>query len=299
MAVDPVGNRYLAILLQNNRTAPDPLILPGRDPTRVIVVQKISVEGKVVYTAWLLGISERGLPKIAVNAAGEVYLGGITQSDVVTATQGAIAQGSVSGDRGFVIKLNAAGDRILTTATLAGFLGATVVSLTLDPKENIYLAVRNVALNATPGSFNPAPVSGNSFASNFVIKLNPSAGEILFISPVTEFSDTLNDLTVDTEGNLYVAGLAGAARTAPPYLRELVSRDGGATWNLIRESSFSELDGRSGRIVVHPKEPEVLFEPGRGGIFRSTTTAQTGPGSARGSNRTPRSGFSFTPPPQT
>jgi hypothetical protein len=44
MAVDPAGNRYLAIFLQNNRIAPDPLILPGRDPTRVIVVQKISVD---------------------------------------------------------------------------------------------------------------------------------------------------------------------------------------------------------------------------------------------------------------
>jgi photosystem II stability/assembly factor-like uncharacterized protein len=75
---------------------------------------------------------------------------------------------------------------------------------------------------------------------------------------------------VDTQGNLYVAGVASAARTAPPYLRELISRDGGATWNLIRESSFSELDGRSGRIVVHPKDPAILFEPGRGGIFRST-----------------------------
>jgi len=45
MAVDPAGNRYLAIFLQNNRTVPDPLIQPGRDLTRVIVVQKNHCRG--------------------------------------------------------------------------------------------------------------------------------------------------------------------------------------------------------------------------------------------------------------
>ena len=144
------------------------------------------------------------------------------------------------------------------------------MSLALDPKENIYLAVRSGFLTATPGSFTPAPMPERPIASNFVIKLNATASEVLLISPGTEFSDTLIDLTVDTEGNIYAAGLAAAAaRTAPPYLRELVSRDGGTTWSLIQESSFSESDGRSGRIVVHPKDAGVLLEPGRGGIFRS------------------------------
>jgi photosystem II stability/assembly factor-like uncharacterized protein len=269
-AVDQAGSRYIAVYLQDGRALTVIQLLPGDRATDGIAVRKINLDGTIAYTAWLNGITnpQLGLPKIAVNAAGELYLAGQSSSRYLLATSGAIDQRNGS-QYGFVVRLSAAGDRILAAAILDGFLGGTAVnSLALDSQENIYLAVADAYLDATPGTFTPEGPAGGG---NFVIKLNSTASQILFISHATEVSDTLADFTVDREGNLYVAGLAATVRTSAPFLRERVSIDSGATWNLISESSsYSDLDSRSGRIAIHPTDPSALFAPGKGAIFRST-----------------------------
>ena len=100
------------------------------------------------------------------------------------------------------------------------------MSLALDPKENIYLAVRSGFLTATPGSFTPAPMPERPIASNFVIKLNATASEVLLISPGTEFSDTLIDLTVDTDWQQLVNVTSGGADPLRAVLRRRVRPHG-------------------------------------------------------------------------
>ncbi len=275
MAVDQAGNRYLAIALQNVRDAPGTQVLSGTgDATRGIAVRKIAIDGTIAYSAWLPGITDIGVPQIAVNATGEVYLAGVTYSQFVMPTPGAVSQ-PVTGRRGFVLKLSAGGDRVLIAAIL-DFTGVNggVARIALDAAQNISVAVTAAYLQATPGTFTPAAASDPLAEGDFVVRLNPTASEVLVVSRVTEINEKLSDLALDSDGNFYVAGLSFAGlgepgRTAQPYLRDLVSRDGGNTWTVAGEWARADLAGRNGRITVHPINANTVFQTGQGGIFRS------------------------------
>src|SRR5262249_35912172 len=143
MAVDPAGNRYLAIFLQNAAPPPGPPVLPGLPPNRGTEVQKVGLDGTVLYTAWLRGAGDPSRAVMAVNTAGEVLLAGATASpNYIQPSPGALAQ-SPAGT--YVLKLSAAGDSVPIAAVL-NLPFASVVSLALDGESNVYLGVRGPLL---------------------------------------------------------------------------------------------------------------------------------------------------------
>jgi chitodextrinase len=136
-------------------------------------VTEIKADGSAwVYSTYLGGTGADNAFSIAVDAAGEAYVTGTTDSDDFPTLNA--AQGSRAGSTdAFVAKLDASGSGLLFSTYLGGRLGETATSIALDP-------------------FNDAYVTGFTSSSDFPVAGSPFQPHLSGTSDafVTELSNT-------------------------------------------------------------------------------------------------------------
>jgi hypothetical protein len=201
----------------------------------VAFITKLDPSGAVVYSTFLGGSGaldpiggvsgDRG-EGIAVSAAGEVYLTGITASrdfptvhalqpkfDTTPSTSSFIQLFATTN--AFVTKLSADGSALVWSTYLGGS-GGRGLGLALDAAGDVYVAgTAGIGFQPTPGAVSATPSGG------FVAKLSGAGDELLYATyvPGTEIvfgtgsnagfdiaSGTVSDLAVDASGNAYVVG---------------------------------------------------------------------------------------------
>jgi uncharacterized protein (TIGR03437 family) len=176
-------------------------------------VTKLDANGAIRYSTYLAGTnSGQG---IMVDAAGNAYVTG-GQITGFTATPGTVS-GRLGG---FVVKLDAAGSKLLLAVSGAG--GSFIAT---DVQGNIYIAgtgggpVGDFAPGATPGAFQPGPrirvcsggsgIGGFQLACSypFVAKLDPAGTKFLYATYLTgTYGAKPAAMAVDAAGNVIVAG---------------------------------------------------------------------------------------------
>lgn len=258
IAVDSNGNAYvvgyvdtggypLAGAMQSfcgGANAPDPMTGLG---TRVngctgagqgdvaAVVTKLNASGTgLVYSTYLSGNNFNDATAIAVNAAGEAYVVGLTNSqcnmgvygasmlgyqayDCFPTTAGAVQAGVTSSTGGgtrnftFLSKFNASGSSLLYS-TLLGPTNFQQQSTTLplavavDPAGLAYVSgYSSNNLFTTAGTYQPAAFAANS-AYGFVAKFDPTAQRLIYSTYVTGPKGSQPYVTADAAGNAYLAG---------------------------------------------------------------------------------------------
>ena len=255
-AVDAAGNRYITNFVNLYGSLDRPLLpyfSPGIPGT---LLRKLAVDGSEAYRAWFPGFGSSSAPLLmAVNGAGEVFLAGESRERLY-ATPGAINQEVVTSKLGFVLKVSAAGDKVDALA-IVNIAGGSPITLRVDGSGNPYLGIRTFGAS-----------------ENRVLKLNSSLSQILFSAVIADGDDFLADMDVDAAGNIYSAGLAGYTRLGEREVRQRISHDGGVTWASVEKGS-AEADGRTGQLVVHPVDPNTLYDTGVGGVFRSVDAGAT------------------------
>ena len=215
IAVDAAGNAYVTgeTWSLNFPTTPGAF-----DTTRNgafdAFLTKLNASGSaLVYSTYLGGLEVDFGGRVAVDRDGSnnVYVLGSTRSADFPTTPGAFNT-TISGAFDiFVTKVNATGSTLLYSTFLGGLDMDGASGLAIDFAGNAIIAGGTASANfpTTPGSFSTV-MNGSSDA--FVTKINPSGSTLVFSTFLGgSQSESVSDIVVDAQGNIYAAGGTGSA----------------------------------------------------------------------------------------
>ncbi|MGA7928250.1 MAG: choice-of-anchor D domain-containing protein, partial [Candidatus Sulfotelmatobacter sp.] len=179
---------------------------------------KLNPSGSSILYSTYLGSGPGGPSAVAVDSSENAFLAGITSTasfPVVHPIQSCSAINGVTNSGNFLAEFNAAGALVFSTCLAinadVGSVPAPV--LALDASGNVYLAG-----SSQSGLPLQNPIDGNPPAVQrpFVSEIDPNTNSLLFSSyvagPLTydedDYStgDTIDAITVDASGNLYLGG---------------------------------------------------------------------------------------------
>jgi len=226
IAIDPVGNAYLTGTSGTCRSSP----FSNYNPCLDVFVLKLDPSGTEVLSRTYLGGSRSDSgADIAIDAAGNLYVTGLTSSADFPTTPGAfqsVYRGGTCENRDvsrttrpcedlFIAKLNPTGTELIYSTYLGGSRGEFASGIALDSLGNAYVTggTRSTDFPTTQGSFQIIPGSGACSDAElctseaFVTKLNSSGTELFYSTYLGGAShDWCSGIAVDSVGNAYVAG---------------------------------------------------------------------------------------------
>jgi hypothetical protein len=223
IAVDAAGNAYVTgdTSSTNFPTTPGAFqtTLGGGGFTTNAFVTKLNATGTaLVYSTYLggSGLSEFGDrgTGIAVDAAGNAYVTGLTESSSFPTTPGAFQThlGGSGAENAFVTKLNTSGTALVYSTYLGGNTGDEGFGIAVDASGNAYVTGQTNSRNfpTTPGAFQ-ATYAGSGDTKAFVTKLNPAGTALVYStylggSGAAGSGDSGAGIAVDAAGNAYIAG---------------------------------------------------------------------------------------------
>jgi Beta-propeller repeat len=225
IAVDAAGNAYVV-----GRAGPGfPTTLGAFQPVRRSIygynafVAKLNSSGSALaYSSYLGGSSFDNAKGIAVDAAGNAYLTGFTNSFDFPVTLGAfqpIYRGTAQSENAFVTEVNADGTALLYSTFLGGSNWDQASGIAVDAQANAYVtgAACSSDFPVTPFAFQTsyrgspnAAGPGGGACNAFVSKMNPALPGPLSLIYSTYLGgsggDDASGIAVDTQNNAYVAG---------------------------------------------------------------------------------------------
>lgn len=176
-------------------------------------VSKLSANGStLLYSTYLGGGNIETATDIAVDAAGNAYVCGTTQSSNLLSGFAGINgfQTTLKGlTDAYVAKLNPAGTALVWTSYLGGDETETASSLALNAAGNVFITGQTTSINlpvvnaAQPTNRSAATVPIEAFVTRFAVD-----GKTLDYSTYLGGADfdSASALAVDAAGNAYVAG---------------------------------------------------------------------------------------------
>lgn len=201
-------------------------------------VSKLSPDGSAfTYSTFLTGACGSFGESLAVNAAGEAFVTGVTTSGDMPVSSGAY-QGAFPGSLdqtsypnaftvGFLARLSAAGDRVLNGTYIGGGYDSAGNAIALDPSGNPIVtgATWGITPGATPGAYQTAvrfqcteasgigpiqtPVNG---ADAFALKLDPTLSKAAYLTYLGgSCYDSGSSLALDPTGNVWIGGISSSA----------------------------------------------------------------------------------------
>ena len=173
---------------------------------------KISASGDYrVYSTYLGGSERDNAKAVALNAAGEAYLTGYTESVDYPATFGCFNRINNGGADAFVSQLNSMGDRLLYSTFLGGGRADWANGIAIDAAGDVYLTGETQGLN-DPACQRPFPITAGAFdedhngaADAFVTKLGLTESLYSTFLGGTD-NDRVHGLAADETGCAYVTG---------------------------------------------------------------------------------------------
>ena len=218
IAVDPAGNAYIT----GGTLSTDFPVTPGAFQTGkagiaefdAFVTKMNSTGTALIYSTYFGGDNRDTGNDIALDAAGNAYVTGLTESSNLPTTPGAFRTTPVGTDEfdTFAMKLNPTGTALVYSTFLGPILG---LGIAVDSAGNAYIAGQaNDNYPTTPGAFQTVPGGGGDA---FVTKLN-ATGTALVYSTFLGGSgiDLAIEIAIDSEGNAYVTGQAGEGFPVTP-----------------------------------------------------------------------------------
>jgi hypothetical protein len=215
IAVDAAGNPYVA----GSSIAPGFPTTSGAFQTKAMKVNvslafisKLNFSGSaLVYSTYLGGTEGDGAGAIALDASGDAYVTGGTNSPDFPTTPGALQTTLLNPTGSFITKLNPTGSALLYSTFLSQGVTAGIA---VDRYGNAYVTGTTLSADfpTTQGAYQTTPNYGGEgrVQDTFVSKLNATGSALVYS---TYFGATDTDgmgIAVDAAGSAYVAGFTNS-----------------------------------------------------------------------------------------
>jgi len=232
IAVDSAGNAYLtgetaSTNFPTTTGAPQTTSAGDKD----VYVTKLNAAGTaVIYSTYVGGSGMDSGRGIAIDASGNAYVTGVTESGNFPTTAGAF-QPALAGTRdAFVVKLNSTGSALVYSSYLGGALNQDVFNspfqygfaIAVDAQGSAYVAGATDATDfpVTIGAYQST--YGSTFsgeADAFVTKVSSNGSSLIYSTYVGGSFAEAEGIAIDSAGNAYIAGSAagGYPTTAGAY----------------------------------------------------------------------------------
>jgi uncharacterized repeat protein (TIGR01451 family) len=190
-------------------------------------ITKLNASGSaLVYSTYLGGGSNDLGRAIAVDASGNAYVGGSTESEFFPVVNAFQPTTTLSNDA-FVAKVNAAGSALVYSTYLGGDFNEDCFGIAVDPTGSAYVVGRTSSVNF-PTQAPIQPARGGSSSDAFITRLAPNGSSLIFS---TYFGGTSNDnglgIALDSSQNIYITGFTNSANF--PTLSPLQPATGGSS----------------------------------------------------------------------
>lgn len=211
LAVDGAGNAYVTGTTTSNAFPTTAGVFqPAQAGGQDGFVAKLNPTGTaLVYSTYLGGTLFDGARSIAIDAAGNAFVGGYTESANFPTTAG-VFQSVIAGTSNcFVAKLNPAGTGLIYSSFLggAGAIASHVVfGLAIDAAGNSYATgwTSSATFPTTAGAYQTV-LAGPQDA--FVAKVNPTGSTLVYSTYLGGSNvETGSGVAVDAGGNAYICG---------------------------------------------------------------------------------------------
>ena len=170
------------------------------DRSRDLVIDPV-----LAYSTYLGGAGDDQAAAIAVDANGNAYVTGITNSSAFPIAGGIAPNTFVGFDDVFVSELNPAGTALVFSTYIGGTGHDAGRGIAVD-STGIYVAGETGSddFPITPTTFSP---DQNGGLDGFALKLNPDGASLAWSGFIGgEIDDSAAALAIDSTGNVYVAG---------------------------------------------------------------------------------------------
>jgi hypothetical protein len=204
VAVDTAGNAYVAGFTYSAdfpatwRTAS-----PGQEDA---FVMKLGPTGGLLYSTLLGAAGSDFATGIALDAAGNAYVSGYTNSVAFPTTAGAVQRAYAGGVQdAFVVKLNAAGTALLYATYLGGSGNDVAYGIAVDSAGSAHVAGFTDSSNFPVQNALRATAAGQGDA--FLAKLLPGGNGFSYATYLGgKQPDKATAIAVDASGNAYITG---------------------------------------------------------------------------------------------
>ena len=226
IAVDAAGHAYVT----GGGTGPDFPTTPGAfDPTGDYddaFVMKLNANGSApLYSTYLGGTSRDEAGSLAIDPAGNAYIGGWTAGGTFPTTPGAFDRTPSGETDAYVAKLDAGGSALIYSSLLGGTGREFVGDLAIDAAGSAYVTGLRESgdFPTTPGSYD----SDADFRETFVTKFAPSGSNLSYSTYLREDTgDSGGGIAVDGGGRAYVVGTTGSESGASDAFVKKLTADG-------------------------------------------------------------------------
>jgi hypothetical protein len=211
IAVDTSGNAYVTGSTNSVNFPTANAVQPtfGGDGDDAFVTKLNATGSALLYSTFLGGTSVDFGTSIAVDAAGNAYVAGVTLSTNFPTTRGAFQE---SGGGGFITKLNAAGNALVYSTFLTNDNSANITGIAVDASGNAY--VTGITSSTTFPTVSPLQANYAGSLTNdvqhgdaIVAELTATGNALVFATYLGgSDADIGQGIALDGSGNLYVAG---------------------------------------------------------------------------------------------
>ncbi len=214
IAVDANGNAYVTgFTYSTDFPVTSGAFQTTRGGSQNAFVSKLNATGSaLLYSTYLGGNSTDSGSGIAVDASGDVYVMGTTNSPNFPTTSGASQTTFGGAEDAFVSKLNVTGSALLYSTYLGGSNGDYGSGIALDSSGNAYVTgyTGSTDFPTTPGAFQ-TKCSANCY-DVFVSRLNATGSALLYSTYLGgSGADEGHGIALDSSGNAYVTGVTGSS----------------------------------------------------------------------------------------
>ena len=244
IAVDGAGNAYVAgeteaVNFPTTANAFDRTINGEFDT----FVTKLNATGSaLVYSSYLGGSFVEFPSRVAVDAAGNLFITGSTRSINFPTTAGAFDTTQNGAFDVFLTKLNAAGSALVFSTFLGGADFDSAGGLAIDAAGNSYVSggAGSFDFPTTAGAFDTSTDANDAF----VAKFNAAGSALVFATFLGgSSSDGASALVLDGAGNIWVTG--GTTSTDFPIVAGAVD----STHNGMADVFVSELNNAGSTLI--------------------------------------------------
>jgi uncharacterized protein (TIGR03437 family) len=221
IAADAAGNTYVTGLtesadfpLSHAFQSSNPPSTDESETSDDAFVSKISADGStLIYSTFIGGTGSDSANAIAVDAAGDAYITGATQSADFPLSNAFQSKNLGAFVNSFVTKLNPSGSALIFSTYLGGDQSDTGLGIAVDAAGNAYIAG-----NTNSDNFplvNPIEdiKPGDVFPSAFLTKMSANGSTLIYSTYLGGYKgeDFAYGVAVDSTGSAYVGGTTAAS----------------------------------------------------------------------------------------